>query len=92
MGSRKAQDQPIRTCVGCRSRRPQSELLRLALDSRGQVVWDLVRRRPGRGAWLCPSADCLAAAGKKGRLQRAFRGPAVLDELMNGQAPWETRE
>ena len=64
---------PVRTCVGCRTRRPKSELLRLALDPRERVIWDSEQTMPGRGAYLCPASGCLADALKKRRLNRAFR-------------------
>ena len=68
---------PERTCVGCRRRREQSQLVRLVL-SEGRVV-PANAGAPGRGAYLCPDTTCLAAAEKKRAFARAFRGPATLD-------------
>ena len=68
---------PERTCVGCRRRRGQDELVRLVL-AEGRVI----AARPGaagRSAYLCPEAECLEAAEKKRAFARAFRGPATLD-------------
>ena len=68
---------PERTCVGCRRRRGQGELVRLAKD-RDRVV--MARPgAPGRGAYLCPAVKCLEAADKKRAFARAFRGPVTLD-------------
>jgi predicted RNA-binding protein YlxR (DUF448 family) len=68
---------PIRTCLGCRTRRPISELVRLALTpgrDRPMVVMDPGHRLPGRGAWICSGASgCLAKALVKGRLGKALR-------------------
>ena len=68
---------PERTCVGCRRRRGQDELVRLVQD-RGRVVqaWP---GAPGRSAYLCPEENCLVAAEKKRAFARAFRGPVTLD-------------
>ena len=68
---------PERTCVGCRSRRPQAELVRLVLVE-GRIV-PAGGGAPGRGAYLCPEEDCLTAAEKRRAFARAFRGPAALD-------------
>jgi predicted RNA-binding protein YlxR (DUF448 family) len=71
---------PERTCIGCRRRRGQDELVRLVAD-RGRVV----RARPGapgRGAYLCPDESCLDAAEKRRAFARAFRGPVTLDHTV----------
>ena len=68
---------PERTCVGCRRRRGQDELVRL-VKAEGRVV--LARPgAPGRSAYLCPEQQCLEAAEKKRAFARAFRGPVTLD-------------
>jgi uncharacterized protein len=56
---------PIRTCVGCRSKRPQHELLRVA-NVAGQLRFD--RLAPGRGAWIC-----LARAARSKGFDRTLR-------------------
>jgi len=64
---------PERTCVGCRAKRPQSELVRVV---RGADDGTLVvgRTLPGRGAWLCAgSVACLGLAERRGALARALR-------------------
>jgi predicted RNA-binding protein YlxR (DUF448 family) len=68
---------PIRTCLGCRARKDQAQMRRLAL-ARGLegplVVWDKKRVLEGRGAWLCATGvDCLEKALRKKVLARAFR-------------------
>jgi uncharacterized protein len=68
---------PERTCVGCRRRRGQDELVRLVQDN-GRVV-QARPGAPGRSAYLCPELRCLEAADKKRAFARAFRGPVTLD-------------
>lgn len=51
--------EPERTCVACRSRAPQSDLLRL-VSAGGALVADPDRRLPGRGCYLHQS--CLPSA------------------------------
>lgn len=64
---------PIRTCIGCRCRRPVADLARLGRVD-GSVRFG--RTLPGRGAWLCrASTTCLDQAARQGALARAFRAP-----------------
>ena len=61
---------PIRTCIGCRQRRPQAELLRCVIDADAVVRID--RHAPGRGAWLCGSG-CIEPARRRKAFDRAWR-------------------
>ncbi|MDA3038850.1 MAG: YlxR family protein [Actinomycetota bacterium] len=81
--------EPCRTCVGCRRRRAQSGLRRVALDADRRLVWDLARQQAGRGAWLCADTlgTCFDAARKKKAFGRALRhalDPADLDRMAAG--------
>lgn len=82
--------EPERTCLGCRARKKQRDLRRLALDPaspKPKVAWDDDRRLGGRGAWLCRGRlDCLDLALKKRALLRAFRLAAEPDltEIKSG--------
>ncbi|GAA5512959.1 hypothetical protein Dcar01_01683 [Deinococcus carri] len=69
---------PERTCVACRRKRPQDELVRVTRTPAGWRV--LPGQRTGRGAYLC--AD-LPECWQEKRLRRAFRGdaPAISAEL-----------
>ena len=77
MAGLKNQPGPVRTCLGCRARKGQARLRRLALVQAPEgprVVWDENRTRGGRGAWLCAAeASCLEKALRKKVLARAFR-------------------
>ena len=66
---------PERTCVGCHTTRPQSELMRVARtpDLSGLAL-DERRQLPGRGAYVCRDARCWqAAADRRSGLDRALR-------------------
>ncbi|MGP8160443.1 MAG: YlxR family protein [Candidatus Dormibacteria bacterium] len=66
---------PLRTCVGCRRRRPRPELVRLVAGAAGAVILDTPARAPGRGAYLCRDSGvaCLRAAQKRRSLSRSLR-------------------
>ena len=63
---------PMRMCVGCREMKPKKELLRVVKSPEGIVSIDATGRKPGRGAYVCRSADCLKRAIKQKQLERAF--------------------
>lgn len=63
---------PARQCIGCMTSRPKKELVRAP---RGEISIDLVGKKPGRGAYLCPDPDCLTKAKKKKALERCFEQP-----------------
>ena len=63
---------PMRMCVGCREMKPKKELLRVVRSPEGTVSIDATGRKPGRGAYVCFSAECLKKAIKQKQLERAF--------------------
>jgi predicted RNA-binding protein YlxR (DUF448 family) len=69
---------PVRTCVGCRTRAPAGDLLRVVAAG-GAAVPDPARRLPGRGAHLHRDPACLALAERRRALPRALRVPGPLD-------------
>lgn len=66
---------PMRMCVGCREMKPKKELLRVVRSPEGTVSIDATGRKPGRGAYVCRSAECLKRAIKQRQLERAFECP-----------------
>ena len=52
--------------------KPKRELVRVVKSPEGEVSLDLTGKKPGRGAYVCRSADCLRAARKARRFERAF--------------------
>jgi len=63
----------IRTCAGCGEHALKRELVRLVLEGDGRAVFDPEQRRPGRGAYVHRSDECLDRAARRGGLARAFR-------------------
>lgn len=76
---------PQRTCAACRALRPQRELLRIAAFQ-GTAAVERGKRLPGRGAYLCKSAQCVEKAQKSRALQRALKcavGDEIYEECMH---------
>ena len=74
---------PMRMCTGCNEMKPKTELVRVVMSpqktdeagnvlSASEISLDLTGKKPGRGAYVCKSLECLQAARKARRLERAF--------------------
>ncbi|MDQ1128031.1 YlxR family protein [Microbacterium sp. SORGH_AS_0888] len=70
--------EPVRTCVGCRTRAPRSDLLRVVARE-SHLVIDERAVLPGRGAWVHPTSECLSAALRRRAFVRALRVSGPLD-------------
>ena len=63
---------PMRQCLGCREMKPKRELIRAVKSPEGVISLDFKGKAAGRGAYICPSADCLKKAIKGKALEKAF--------------------
>jgi predicted RNA-binding protein YlxR (DUF448 family) len=64
---------PQRTCVACRTVGGKRGLLRVVRTPEGRVALDATGRLPGRGAYLCREAACLAAAVKGNQIEHTLK-------------------
>lgn len=83
---------PMRMCVGCREMKPKRELIRVVRSAEGNVSMDATGKKPGRGAYVCRSAECLRRAIRQKQLERAFEcalADDVKEALMQEQAALE---
>lgn len=63
---------PLRKCLGCSEMKPKKELIRIVRSPEGKVDIDKVGKAPGRGCYICPNAQCLDAAIKAKRVEKAL--------------------
>ena len=70
---------PLRMCLGCKEMKPKRELIRVVKNNEEEISIDLVGKKPGRGAYICRSADCLEQAIKAKRLEKAFETTIDMD-------------
>ena len=82
---------PMRQCLGCREMKPKRELIRAVRSPEGEVSLDQKGKKPGRGAYICPDAECLKRAVKSRALSRAF-GVEIPPEVMEAMAEQINRE
>ena len=64
---------PMRKCVGCQEMKSKKEMIRVIRTSQGEFLLDATGRKNGRGAYLCPSRECLGKAIKSKGLERSFK-------------------
>ena len=78
---------PMRQCVGCREMKPKKELIRVVRSPEGEVSLDFRGKKPGRGAYVCHSVECLRKARKSKALERAFETaiPAEVYDAMEAE-------
>lgn len=76
---------PMRQCLGCREMKPKKELIRVVHSPEGEISLDFRGKAPGRGAYICPNAQCLKKAVKTRALEKAFSAhiPNVIYEKLN---------
>lgn len=64
---------PLRKCTGCGEMKPKKELVRIVKTPEEEILLDLTGRKNGRGAYICPNAECLKKARKAKRIEKSFR-------------------
>ena len=64
---------PMRKCVGCQEMKEKKSLIRVVKTAEGDIILDDTGKKNGRGAYLCPSMECLKMARKKKGPDRSFR-------------------
>ena len=74
---------PERKCLGCMQSFPKTSLIRVVRSPEGEVVLDRTGKKSGRGAYVCPNADCLKKAIKAKRLEKALEC-SIPDEVLDG--------
>ncbi|MEG0772316.1 YlxR family protein [Clostridium sp.] len=61
---------PQRMCTGCMEMKCKKELIRVVKNKENEISIDLHGKKPGRGAYICRSTECLEKAVKTRRLER----------------------
>ncbi len=71
---------PMRQCTGCREMKPKRELIRVVRSPENEISLDFKGKAQGRGAYVCPSQDCLKKAIKSKALEKSLE-LAIPDEI-----------
>ena len=59
-------------CMGCNEMKPKKELIRVVRSPEGEISLDTTGKKSGRGAYVCPNAECLRLARKSRKLEKSF--------------------
>ena len=76
---------PQRRCVGCNNMKEKKELIRVVRSAEGEVSIDKIGKKPGRGAYVCPTSECITKAVKEKRLEKALDvaiGTEIYEKLL----------
>ena len=85
---------PVRMCVGCQEMKNKKEMIRVIKTPEGTFMLDATGKKNGKGAYVCPSEECLQLARKNKGLERSFKQaiPAeVYESLEKEMEALETR-
>ena len=85
---------PVRMCLGCQEMKNKKEMIRVIKTPEGTFMLDATGKKNGRGAYVCPSEECLQLARKNKGLERSFKQaiPAeVYESLEKEMEALETR-
>ena len=64
---------PLRQCIGCQEMKSKKEMISVIKTAEDEIMLDATGRKNGRGAYLCPSMECLKKAVKGKGLERSFK-------------------
>ncbi len=71
---------PMRQCLGCNQHRPKREMIRVVRTPEGETVLDLVGKKSGRGAYICPEKTCFVKARRSRRIESLLEC-SISDEM-----------
>ena len=83
---------PMRQCLGCREQKAKKDLIRVVRSPEGAISLDFRGKASGRGAYVCPQADCLKKAIRARALERALGCPIPAEVYETLQQQMEAGE
>ena len=54
----------MRQCTGCREMKSKRDMIRVIKTAENEICIDATGRKNGRGAYICPTMECLKQAMK----------------------------
>ena len=63
---------PQRSCIVCRTKKDKNELIRIVRNQTNEIIIDESGKKPGKGAYICDSIECLEKGIKSKALKRAL--------------------
>ncbi len=59
-------------CIACKEMKNKKELIRIVKSGDGEISLDFTGKKNGRGAYICPTKECIEKCAKTRALNRAF--------------------
>ncbi|NLJ48060.1 MAG: YlxR family protein [Candidatus Atribacteria bacterium] len=72
---------PLRLCLSCRLRKEKKSLIRIVASPTGEIDIDMTGKKPGRGAYICPKAECVARINRQ-LLSFALKTEVIQDDVI----------
>lgn len=63
---------PQRSCVACKQKKDKNKLIRIVKSKENEIIIDETGKKPGKGAYICDSIECLEKIKKNKALDRAL--------------------
>ena len=70
---------PQRTCVACRRIKAKRDLIRVVRTPGGEIEIDDTGKKDGRGAYLCPTRECMDKALKGNQLEHTLKSSITVE-------------
>ena len=83
---------PQRQCIGCREMKNKKDLIRILKTDTEGIIIDVTGKKNGRGAYICPNAQCLKKAIENKGLERPFKMPVDKEVYDNLKGVFENIE
>ena len=64
---------PMRQCTGCREMKSKRDMIRVIKTAENEICIDATGRMNVRGAYICPTMECLKEAMKSRGLERSLK-------------------
>lgn len=64
---------PQRMCISCKEMKDKKQLIRIVKNPEGEISLDFTGKKNGRGAYICPSEDCVKKCVKSRLINKAFK-------------------
>ena len=64
---------PMRQCTGCCEMKSKRDMIRVIKTAENEICIDATGRKNGRGAYICPTMECLKQAMKSRGLERSLK-------------------
>ncbi|MCL2627470.1 MAG: YlxR family protein [Oscillospiraceae bacterium] len=64
---------PMRMCLGCRTMKPKTDLIRIVRSPDGKISIDKTLKLSGRGAYVCNNSECFKRIIKSRAVSRTLK-------------------